>query len=106
MKQVDTNFLGTVRVTQAFIPYFREAKNGLFINVTSIGGHTVFPLTSIYNGTKWAVGDWSECLSIELSMFNISVLKQWHLVVLIQNYSVIMQMQYLFHSMKQLKRKR
>lgn len=73
VKQVDTNFLGTVRVTQAFIPYFRENKSGLFINVTSIGGHTGFPFTSIYNGTKWAVEGWSECLSIELSMFGVGV---------------------------------
>ena len=73
VRQVDTNFLGTVRVTQAFIPYFREKKMGLFINVTSIGGHTGFPFTSIYNGTKWAVEGWSECLSIELSMFNVGV---------------------------------
>ncbi|GLB49107.1 short-chain dehydrogenase/reductase [Neptunitalea sp. Y10] len=73
VRQVDTNFLGTVRVTQAFIPYFRESKKGLFLNVTSIGGHTGFPFTSIYNGTKWAVEGWSECLSIELSMFGVGV---------------------------------
>ena len=73
VQQVNTNFLGTVRVTQAFIPYFREKRKGLFINVTSIGGHTGFPFTSIYNGTKWAVEGWSECLSIELSMFNVGV---------------------------------
>ncbi|EJL74360.1 SDR family oxidoreductase [Chryseobacterium populi] len=73
VKQIDTNFLGTVRVTQAFIPHFREKKNGLFINVTSIGGHTGFPFTSVYNGTKWAVEGWSECLSIELSMFGVGV---------------------------------
>ena len=73
VRQVDANFLGTVRVTQAFIPHFRENKNGLFINVTSIGGHTGFPFTSVYNGTKWAVEGWSECLSIELSMFGVGV---------------------------------
>jgi NAD(P)-dependent dehydrogenase (short-subunit alcohol dehydrogenase family) len=72
-RQIDTNFMGTIRVTRAFIPYFREARKGLFINVTSIGGHTGFPFTSVYNGTKWAVEGWSECLSIELSMFNIGV---------------------------------
>lgn len=73
VKQIDTNFLGTVRVTRAFIPYFRKNKKGLFINVTSIGGHTGFPFTSVYNGTKWAVEGWSECLSIELSMFDVGV---------------------------------
>lgn len=73
MRQVETNFLGTVLVTREFIPRFREAKKGLFINVTSIAGHTSFPFTSVYNGTKWAVEGWSECLSIELSMFNVGV---------------------------------
>ncbi|CAM4415867.1 short chain dehydrogenase [Pedobacter westerhofensis] len=73
VQQVNSNFLGTVRVTQAFISNFRENKKGLFINVTSIGGHTGFPFTSIYNGTKWAVEGWSECLSIELSLFNVGV---------------------------------
>lgn len=73
MRQVETNFLGTVRVTKAFIPSFREANHGLFINVTSIGGHTGFPFTSVYNGTKWAVEGWSECLCIELSIFNVGV---------------------------------
>lgn len=73
VQQIDTNFLGTIRVAQAFIPYFRQKQSGLFINVTSIGGHTSFPFTSVYNGTKWAVEGWSECLSIELSLFNISV---------------------------------
>jgi NAD(P)-dependent dehydrogenase (short-subunit alcohol dehydrogenase family) len=73
LRQVETNFLGTVRVTKEFIPAFRKARNGLFINVTSIGGHTSFPFTSVYNGTKWAVEGWSECLSIELSMFNVNV---------------------------------
>ena len=73
VSQVETNFLGTMRVTQEFIRHFREAKNGLFINVTSIAGHTSFPFTSVYNGTKWAVEGWSECLSIELSMFNVGV---------------------------------
>lgn len=73
MRQINTNFLGTVRVTQAFIPYFREKKSGLFINVTSMAGLTGFPFSSIYNATKWALEGWSECLSIELSMFNIEV---------------------------------
>ncbi|WP_343674244.1 SDR family oxidoreductase [Chitinophaga sp.] len=73
VRQIDTNFLGTIRVTKAFIPHFREAQKGMFINVTSIGGHTGFPFTSVYNGTKWAVEGWSECLSIELSLFNIGV---------------------------------
>jgi len=72
-RQINTNFLGTVRVTQAFIPYFREQQGGLFINITSVGGNTGFPFGSMYNATKWALEGWSECLSIELAGFNIGV---------------------------------
>src|SRR5690606_7695651 len=32
VRQIDTNILGVLRVTQAFIPYFREKKGGLFIS--------------------------------------------------------------------------
>ncbi|OXV05077.1 hypothetical protein Egran_07155, partial [Elaphomyces granulatus] len=35
-RQIDTNILGVIRVTQAFIPYFREKRSGLFITTTSM----------------------------------------------------------------------
>ena len=72
-RQIDTNVLGPVHIIQAFIPYFREKGKGLFINTTSMAGLTGFPLSSIYNATKWALEGFSECLSIELSLFGIGV---------------------------------
>lgn len=72
-KQLDTNLLGVIRVTQAFIPYFREKKNGLFITTTSIGGLLTFPLDSIYHATKWALEGWSEGMSYELALHNIGI---------------------------------
>ncbi len=73
MRQINTNLLGAIRVTQAFIPYFREKKNGLFINVTSIAGLVAYPFSHMYHATKWALEGWSESLSIELAPFNIGV---------------------------------
>ncbi|WP_413671156.1 SDR family oxidoreductase [Mucilaginibacter sp. Mucisp86] len=72
-KQLNTNLLGVIRVTQAFIPYFRERKKGLFISTTSMGGLLSFPLSSIYHATKWALEGWSESMSFELGMFNIGI---------------------------------
>lgn len=43
LREVNTNLLGVIRVTRAFIPYFREKKSGLFISTTSIGGLVTFP---------------------------------------------------------------
>jgi NAD(P)-dependent dehydrogenase (short-subunit alcohol dehydrogenase family) len=73
VKQIDTNLLGVIRVTQAFIPYFREKKNGLFLTTTSIGGLLTFPLDSIYHATKWALEGWSESMSYELGLHNIGI---------------------------------
>lgn len=73
VKQLDTNLLGVIRVTQAFIPYFREKGKGTFITTTSIGGLIAFPLGSTYHATKWALEGWSESLAFELNTFGIDV---------------------------------
>jgi len=72
-RQLNTNLLGVIRVTQAFIPYFREKNNGMFISTTSIGGLIAFPLNSIYHATKWALEGWSESMAFELNQFGIDI---------------------------------
>lgn len=73
VRQMDTNFLGVVRVTQAFIPYFREQKAGLFITTGSSAGLMGFPVSSMYDASKWALEGWSESLSFELNEFGIGI---------------------------------
>jgi len=71
--QINTNLIGVIRVTQAFIPHFKEKRNGLFITTTSIFGLVSNPLSCVYNATKWALEGWSESISYELSQFNIRI---------------------------------
>jgi len=71
--QMETNFFGVVRVTQAFIPYFREKKAGIFITTGSSAGLMGFPVSSMYDASKWAIEGWSESLSYELSEFGIVI---------------------------------
>ena len=52
MRMVNTNLLGAIRTTKAFVPYFREKRAGLFFNTTSIGGLMTVPFNSIYHATK------------------------------------------------------
>jgi NAD(P)-dependent dehydrogenase (short-subunit alcohol dehydrogenase family) len=73
VQEIDTNLLGVIRTTQAFTPYFRERRSGLFINTTSIGGLMTFPFFSVYHATKWAVEGFSESVAFELSKFGIGV---------------------------------
>jgi NAD(P)-dependent dehydrogenase (short-subunit alcohol dehydrogenase family) len=73
VSQMETNFLGVVRVTQAFIPYFREKRAGLFITTGSSAGLMAFPVSSMYNASKWALEGWSESLSYELNEVGVGI---------------------------------
>jgi NAD(P)-dependent dehydrogenase (short-subunit alcohol dehydrogenase family) len=73
LRMVNTNMLGAIRTTKAFIPHFREKRGGLFINTTSIGGLMTVPFNSIYHATKWALEGWSESMAFELSQFGIGI---------------------------------
>ena len=72
-QQFDTNVFGLMNVTRAILPYFREKRNGVIINIASAGGRMTWPLYTLYHGTKWAVEGFSESLQYELRPFNIRV---------------------------------
>lgn len=73
VRQINTNLIGVMRVTQAFIPHFRAQKSGLFITTTSIGGLIALPFNSVYHATKWALEGWSESLAFELNPHGIGI---------------------------------
>ncbi|GAA3918412.1 oxidoreductase [Chitinophaga oryziterrae] len=72
-KQIETNLTGVLRVTKAFIPYFKKKKSGLFLTTTSVCGFSSNPLSCVYNATKWALEGWSESISYDLAQFNIGI---------------------------------
>lgn len=69
LRQFNTNVIGLLDVTRALLPHFRENKNGIIINVSSMGGKITFPLGSLYHGTKFAVEGISESLRYEVEEF-------------------------------------
>ncbi|MBB5638845.1 NAD(P)-dependent dehydrogenase (short-subunit alcohol dehydrogenase family) [Pedobacter cryoconitis] len=73
LNQIDTNLLGAIRVTKAFISHFREKRSGLFINITSIAGLVTFPFDSLYHAAKWGMEGWTEGMSYELATFGIGI---------------------------------
>ena len=70
-REIDTNLLGAIRTTQAFLPHFRERRAGVVITTTSIGGLVAFPFSSVYQATKWALEGWSESMAFELAPFGV-----------------------------------
>jgi NAD(P)-dependent dehydrogenase (short-subunit alcohol dehydrogenase family) len=73
VRQLDTNLLGVMRVTQAFLPALRAEGHGVIITTTSIGGLVAFPFNSVYHATKWGLEGWSESLAFELEPFGVRV---------------------------------
>lgn len=71
--EIDTNLLGVMRMTQAFLPAMRERGSGMILTTTSIGGLVTFPFNSVYHATKWGLEGWSESLAFELEPFGIRV---------------------------------
>lgn len=69
IRQFNTNVIGLLDVTKALLPHFRKNKDGIIINVSSIGGKITFPLGALYHGTKFAVEGISESLSYEVAEF-------------------------------------
>jgi NAD(P)-dependent dehydrogenase (short-subunit alcohol dehydrogenase family) len=70
----ETNVFGLVDMTKAVLPIMRAQKNGLIVNISSIGGITSFAATGYYHGTKYAVEGISESLAIEVKPLGIDVL--------------------------------
>ncbi|HSI87883.1 MAG TPA: SDR family oxidoreductase [Pyrinomonadaceae bacterium] len=72
-RQFEVNVFGVMNVCREILPYFREQKRGVIVNISSVGGRLAFPLSSLYHATKWAVEGFSESLQYELEPFNIRV---------------------------------
>lgn len=69
----ETNLLGMIRVTQAFIPYFKQKKSGMILTTTSLAGIIGLPLDGFYAADKWGMQGLCEMLYFELAPYNIAV---------------------------------
>jgi NAD(P)-dependent dehydrogenase (short-subunit alcohol dehydrogenase family) len=73
VRMVNTNLIGAIRITKAFVPHFREKKAGLFLTTTSIGGLIAVPFNSMYHATKWGLEGFCESMVFELKRFGIGM---------------------------------
>jgi NAD(P)-dependent dehydrogenase (short-subunit alcohol dehydrogenase family) len=70
-EQFDTNFFGSLWVTQAALPLLREHGGGHILQVSSVLGVTTFPYAGLYNASKWAVEGLAQTLASEVAAFGI-----------------------------------
>ena len=72
-RQLDTNLLGPLWITQAAMPIMRQQGAGHIVQVSSIGGVTAFPQLGAYHASKFALEGMSQALAAEVAPFGIHV---------------------------------
>lgn len=77
MKEVrsvfEPNFFGTLKLTQAVLPFMRKEKNGHIVQISSHGGIKAFAGFGIYNASKFALEGFSEAMAQEVAPLGIKV---------------------------------
>ena len=72
-RNFDVNVFGVMNVMRAVIPIFRQQKQGMILNISSVGGLIGLPGISTYLATKFALEGFTESVSYELASQNIVV---------------------------------
>lgn len=73
-RMIDVNIRGVLHGIAAGLPLMQQQGSGQFVNISSIGGHTVYPTAAIYCATKFAVGAISEGLRQEVKNIRVTVI--------------------------------
>lgn len=71
-KVVELNFMGTVRVSKAFLPKMVERKTGKVVNVSSDAGRVGSLGETVYSGAKGGVIAFTKALAREMARYNIT----------------------------------
>lgn len=69
----ETNLFGTMALTQAVVPQFRQRRAGVVVNVTSSVTLKTLPLVGVYTASKAAVNAFTESMALELEPFDVRV---------------------------------
>lgn len=69
--EMDTNFLGAVRMAKAVLPTMRKQGSGRIVNVSSGVGVGYLPTSAYYAASKAALQIWSDTLDTEVTPFGI-----------------------------------
>jgi NADP-dependent 3-hydroxy acid dehydrogenase YdfG len=73
-RMIDVNIRGVLHGIAAGLPIMKKQGFGQFINVSSIGGHAVYPTSAVYSATKFAVIAISEGLRQENDNIRVTVI--------------------------------
>lgn len=73
-RMIDVNLRGVLHGIAASLPLMQQQGSGQVINMSSIGGHAVYPTAAVYCATKFAVGAISDGLRQEVNNIRVTVI--------------------------------
>lgn len=73
LRQLDVNFVGAMRMTNAVLPAMRSQRSGLILNISSMAAAVPLPFRSCYAASKAALEAWAWSLRLEVKPFGIGV---------------------------------
>jgi NADP-dependent 3-hydroxy acid dehydrogenase YdfG len=73
-RMIDVNIRGVLHGIAAALPIFKQQRSGQFVNLSSIGGHNVYPTAAVYCATKFAVWAISEGLRQESTDIRVTII--------------------------------
>lgn len=73
-RMIDVNIRGVLHGIAAVLPVMQAQGSGQVINISSIGGHAVYPTAAVYCATKYAVLAISEGLRQENDKIRVTVI--------------------------------
>jgi NADP-dependent 3-hydroxy acid dehydrogenase YdfG len=73
-RMIDVNIRGVLHGIAAALPIFKQQHSGQFVNISSIGGHIVYPTAAVYCATKFAVWAISEGLRQESTDIRVTII--------------------------------
>jgi NAD(P)-dependent dehydrogenase (short-subunit alcohol dehydrogenase family) len=73
-KQLETNVVGQMTLSNAIAPHMIEKGRGVIVNVSSISGIMVTPFAGAYCASKAAFTALSEAMRMELAPFGVKVM--------------------------------
>ena len=65
-RNLETNLVGTINLTRAFLPGMLTRRSGLVINVGSVSGWRAFPENSAYSASKYGLRGFHDVLLEEI----------------------------------------
>lgn len=68
---IDVNLIGPARCVQAVLPYMRQTKQGMIINIGSVAGEVA--TSTLYSASKFGLRGFNDALRRELRHDNIAV---------------------------------